>query len=50
MTVRCHPKTTATSYNQTKNQSEKNRTYLKPGENAVVDEDEDEDVGIGGAE
>jgi len=37
-------------YNQTKNQSENNRTYLKPGENAVIDEDEDEDVGVGGAE
>ena len=39
-------------YEQTKNCSKNNRTYLKSGEHAVVDEDADgeQDVGIGGAE
>ena len=39
-------------YEQTKNCSKNNRTYLKSGEHAVVNEDVDgeQDVGIGGAE
>ena len=39
-------------YEQTKNHSKNNRTYLKSREHAVVDEDADgeQDVGIGGAE